>query len=494
MARNLTSMLRSGLLWKVLLPGAGAMLATAVVMSADALPLAAQVLLLMALLAGLTLHAIWITRRVTSVADSIATAISRMGTAQPDERWSEPLPVEAAPLVRAIADLEQRLQSRIDELRRHRTDLSNTTALLESVLGTMVEGVVVLDREQRILFTNPASRPLLDIQSNIVDGRPLWEVSRLPAVNQAVERVLGGQQREPVEYEIPRTRLTVAAMLTPLPRDPVPGVMMVLHDVTELRRLENLRREFVANVSHELKTPLTSIQAYADTLLEEDREDAEQTRLFLEKIVEQTERLGALILDIIRLGKIESEPDVFEVRPVPVGAVVQACLEAHATIADTKQVTLTAAPISDTAAVLADAAEFRTILDNLVDNALHYTPAGGTVDVRLVAEESADRLLGIQVADTGIGLTRDQQQRIFERFYRVDRARDRQRGGTGLGLAIVKHLCQMFSGRIDVESELGAGSRFTVWLPVADGRREIDPHEGSLTAVGKGATGPAVKR
>jgi two-component system, OmpR family, phosphate regulon sensor histidine kinase PhoR len=486
-------MLRSGLFWKVLVPGAGAVMATALVMSVDSLTLPVQVALLAAALTAVVVHAAWITRRVTGVADSIAAAISRMGTDQPNDRWADTLPVEAAPLVKEIADLEQRLQGRINELRRHRTDLSNTTALLESVLGTMVEGVVVLDRDQRVLFTNPASRPLLDIQSSTVDGRPLWELSRLSAVNRAVERVLARQQRELIEFEIPRTRLIVAAALTPLPREPVPGVTLVLHDVTELRRLENLRREFVSNVSHELKTPLTSIQAYADTLLEDGVSDPAQTHAFLEKIVEQTERLGALILDIIRLGKIESEPDVFDMRPVPVGAVVQACLDAHTTIADTKKVTLTAESISETAAVLADAGELRTILDNLVDNALHYTPAGGSVSVRFVVGSDAEGRLGIQVADTGIGLTKDQQQRIFERFYRVDRARDRQRGGTGLGLAIVKHLCQMFGGRIDVESELGVGSRFTVWLPDASGHSEADPAEKSRTAAGGGPRPRGVK-
>ena len=339
----------------------------------------------------------------------------------------------------------------------------------------MVEGVVVLDSDQRILFTNAAARPLLDVQTSDVLNRPLWEVARLVPVNRLVEQVLETGRRTSDEYEVPRTKRSVAVTADALPREPVPGAMLVLHDVTELRRLESLRRDFVSNVSHELKTPLTSIQAYADTLLDDGFDDSEQGRHFLTKIAEQSERLGELILDIIRLGKIESEPDVFEIRPVSVAPIIASCLEAHATVAKAKDIALDAEPVEEPMAVMADAGELRTILDNLVDNALNYTPRSGRVTVRVTRGE--DALVGIQVADTGIGIPSD-QDRIFERFYRVDRARDRQRGGTGLGLSIVKHLCQLFGGRVDVQSELGVGTRFTAWLPA-----------GALDSVDSGSAG-----
>jgi two-component system phosphate regulon sensor histidine kinase PhoR len=330
----------------------------------------------------------------------------------------------------------------------------------------MVEGVVVLDSQQRVVFANEAARPLLDFQSPDVLNRPLWEVARLVPVNRLVERVLASGQRTSDEFEIPRTKRSVAVTADALPREPMPGAMLVLHDVTELRRLERMRRDFVSNVSHELKTPLTSIQAYADTLLEGGFDDVEKDRHFLQKIVEQSERLAELILDIIRLGKIESDPNVFDIRPVRLAPVIGACVDAHATVAKASDVALQSEAIDDDVAVMADANELRTILDNLVDNALNYTPESGRITVRAIHGEGG--LVGIEVADTGIGIPKEQQSRIFERFYRVDRARDRQQGGTGLGLSIVKHLCHLFGGRVDVESELGVGTHFTVWLQEAD--------------------------
>lgn len=395
--------------------------------------------------------------------------------------------VATRPLARASHSLEtttEELQSSTSEtgaVEGHSGEFADFINLPKAVLGTMAEGVVVVDRRQTILFANDASRSLLDMRSEAVVGRPLWEASRLATLRQAVEQVITGGQRHETEYITPRGQLTVAATVTPLPDEPVPGVMLVLRDVTDLRRLETMRRDFVSNVSHELKTPLTSIQAYADTLLEDEATDPEQSRYFLEKIVEQAERLSALIVDIIRLGKIESEPDVFELGPVPVKASVDACLEAHATVAATNGVTLAADTIPTELAVLADAGELRTIFDNLVNNALHYTPRGGLVNVRLVESTLDTDLVGIAVADTGIGISKDQQNRIFERFYRVDRARDRQRGGTGLGLSIVKHLCQLFGGRVEVQSELGVGTTFTVWIPV------VRPGGQSASASGNGS-------
>ena len=467
-------MVRSGLFWKTLLPSATLIVVTAFVAAADGLSFAERLLLLTALIVATTLHARWIAYRVTEEADSLADSVNRLGSTDSDVHWRDGRPTEVSSLVRSVADLESRLTKRIEELDSLSRKYGESTALLRAVLSTMVEGVVVLDNDQRILFANDAARPLLDFQTAEVLHRPLWEVARLVPVNQLVEGVLESGQQTSAEYEIPRTKRTVAVTADALPRKPVPGAMLVLHDVTELRRLERMRRDFVSNVSHELKTPLTSIQAYADTLLEGGFDDVEKDRHFLQKIVQQSERLAELILDIIRLGKIESDPKVFDVRPVKLAPVISACVDAHATVAQSEGVTLQSGPIDGDVAVMADPDELRTILDNLLDNALNYTPASGRVAVSVVRGE--DELLGIEVADTGIGIPKDQQSRIFERFYRVDRARDRQRGGTGLGLSIVKHLSQLFGGRVDVQSEMGVGTRFTVWLGEAHGGAEaVEP-------------------
>ena len=462
-------MFRSRLFWKTLLPSGAMIVAAALVMAADSLSVTTQLLLFALLMMAAVLHARWITHRVHNMADSLADSIRRLGSSDSDSHWHHDQPPEMAALVRSVAELERRRTERIAELDSVSREHAESTALFQAVLRTMVEGVVVLDSDQQILFANEAARPLLDFQTPDVIGRPIWEVARLVPVNHLVERVLKTGLRACEEYEVPRTKRSVAVTADALPRTPVSGAMLVLHDVTELRRLERMRRDFVSNVSHELKTPLTSIQAYADTLLDDGFDTSETRQHFLEKIVEQSERLGQLILDIIHLGKIESEPDVFDVRAVPVEPVVSACIEAHAAVAEANGILLSAEPINPEVTVTADAGELRTILDNLVDNALSYTSREGQVSVRVLdGDESPKGLTGVEVADTGIGIPKDQQARIFERFYRVDRARDRQRGGTGLGLSIVKHLSQLFGGRVEVFSELGVGTRFTVWLPDGD--------------------------
>ncbi|MEX0702773.1 MAG: ATP-binding protein [Planctomycetales bacterium] len=374
---------------------------------------------------------------------------------------------ELGELAAAFNEMSGEVAGRVRELQRKGEQLEANSERLATVLGAMVEGVVAVDDRERILFANQAARRLLEFTGPDVVGRPIWEAIRSPTIQKVVRRALAGDagaDDAAVEFELPRSQSTVSMIATRLPGAPCPGVVLVLHDVTELRRLENLRREFVSNVSHELKTPLTSIQAYTETLLEGAVDDPAHNRLFLGRIAEQADRLNALIQDVLRLARIESGRDVFEVQPVDVSAVVEACLESHAAVAESKRVELFAEPPLAALRALADEEGLRTILDNLVDNAINYTPAGGRVTVRWHGENSTAR---IEVEDTGVGISPEHQARIFERFYRVDRARSREVGGTGLGLSIVKHLSQVFGGSIDVFSRPGKGSRFTVQLPRA---------------------------
>lgn len=292
----------------------------------------------------------------------------------------------------------------------------------------------------------------------------MWEAVRIPVIQQVCRSALSEGQDGRIEFELPRSQATVAMLATRLPGNPCPGLVLVLHDVTDLRRLENLRREFVSNVSHELKTPLTSIQAYTETLLGGAVDDPAHNRLFLQHIEEQAERLHALIQDVLRLARIESGHDVFEVARIEIAPTAQVCLESHLPVAASKGVELVAEPPPATVEVYADEEGLRTILDNLVDNAINYTPAGGRVVVRWGMRDTQAFL---EVEDTGMGIEARHLTRIFERFYRVDKARSREVGGTGLGLSIVKHLAQVFGGRVHVESTPGRGSRFTVTLPAA---------------------------
>lgn len=272
------------------------------------------------------------------------------------------------------------------------------------------------------------------------------------------------------EFDLPRKERTVALTASPLAGMSGAGVVLVLHDVTDLRRLERVRREFASNVSHELKTPLTHIQAYADTLAEGALDDPEHSRKFLGRIIEQTERLQALIVDLLRLAQIESQEEAVQLEPLELADAAARCVEEHEAAAHASGVTLTIR-CDDRPVIEADGAGLQQVFDNLLDNALKYTPAGGSVSVTVRAEEGWAVL---EVADTGIGIARDEQARIFERFYRVDKARARSVGGTGLGLAIVKHLVQVYGGRVELSSELGRGSRFTIRIPVFGGEPATD--------------------
>lgn len=351
------------------------------------------------------------------------------------------------------------------ELHTRVTQLSASHDRQSTVLEGMIEGVIAVDPRQRIVLANKAAGRLFEFRPQAIEGRPLLEVVRNHALHQAVTTAFA--TRRPQRLETTREgsdRLIADIHVTPLPGDPCPGVILVMHDTTELRRLESLRRDFVANVSHELKTPLSSIKAYAETLRNGAIHDPEASQTFLERIEDQADRLHHLIIDLLMLARIESAQQAFDIVSVPVADVVKECLDGHRAAADAKQIHLVVEPEQPRCSVRADREGLREILDNLVDNAIKYTPEDGKVSLSWSYNEG---MCQISVADTGIGIGAEHRRRVFERFYRVDKARSRELGGTGLGLSIVKHLCQAFRGKVGVESEIGKGSVFTVSLPLA---------------------------
>lgn len=375
-------------------------------------------------------------------------------------------------LAAAFNTMSQELATRIAQLHQKSRESTENSELLETVLGSMIEGVVVIDARRRIVYANAAAGPLLDLPTSQAAGKSLFEAARHPRVQQVVESVLSGNSPDRAEYAVPRTNARVALIASALPGDPPPGAVLVLHDVTELRRLENLRREFVSNVSHELKTPLTTIQAYTETLLDGAVDDPANNRRFLERIDEQAERLHKLILDLLSLARIESAEETYELVPVAIAATVKACFDEHLPVAQAKGILLTAEPPTSEVVVWADEEGLLTVLNNLVDNAIKYTPEGGRVTVRW---RLSGRRAVIEVQDTGIGIPKSHQPRVFERFYRVDKARSRELGGTGLGLSIVKHWAQVFGGTVEVASELGRGSTFSIQLPaVSQAAKRLD--------------------
>ena len=353
---------------------------------------------------------------------------------------------EIVALGKALDQLADSLSRSLDELRAERD-------LLTGILSSMNEGVLVVGRDGRIVLTNPALRAMLLLSQDAV-GKSVLQVVRNADLNELLERAAQGDEMES-ELELaglmPRRVLVRAVTLQDAPG----GVLAVFVDVTELRRLESVRRDFVANASHELRSPLTTVRAAAETLSTVEN-DAKAAARFVELIQRNAERLANLIDDLLELSRIESRELKLESEPLDLLAVVEKSLAQHAHRAQLKRITL-AHGITHAPEVRADRRALEHVLGNLIDNALKYCPEGAAVKISAVSEDATVR---VAVADTGPGIAAEHRSRVFERFYRVDAGRSRELGGTGLGLSIVKHLVEAMGGTVSVESESGAGATF----------------------------------
>jgi PAS domain S-box-containing protein len=360
----------------------------------------------------------------------------------------------------SISRLGQALNSISGDLAARLREIAEDRQRLETVLGATLEGVMATDHEGKVTLMNQAAQRLLGVSSESCLGRALVEACHnMGLAELAGDAVSANALRT---KEIKEGGKTLEVYATPLRAGT--GVVLVIHDVTEMRRLETLRRDFVANVSHELKTPLTSIRAYVETLLDGGLDDRENNLRFLKKIEVHASRLVALIADLLSLSKVESG-DAFPQRMrVDLGELVQGSYQRLGPNAESKthqmQIQFDAEPVY----ILADTEAVTQIFDNLIDNAIKYTEPGGRIDICVRRDGERAR---VDVMDTGIGIPQEDLPRIFERFYRVDKARSRELGGTGLGLSIAKHLVQALGGELAVESRLGAGSTFTTWFPLA---------------------------
>ena len=334
---------------------------------------------------------------------------------------------------------------------------------LRAIFRSMVEGVLVLDAEQTILFVNEAAGQLLGVPAPSAQGQKIWQVFRHHQLNEAVSTILAADEPYRCDLEWGGSeRRALALQGARLPGQPHSGAVLVFHDITHLRKLETVRQDFVANVSHELKTPLAAIQATVETLLDGAMQDTEHNVRFLERVRENADRLHRLVQDLLSLGRIESSQAPLELEAIDVQSAVEACIGRHLDRAKAKDLHVVSHPPSHAVIALADDEALAVILDNLVDNAIKYTPGGGTITLRCFAE---DRQAIVQVMDTGVGIPDKDLPRIFERFYRVDKARSRELGGTGLGLSIVKHLVHSLGASITVTSQVGQGSVFTIRIP-----------------------------
>jgi two-component system, OmpR family, phosphate regulon sensor histidine kinase PhoR len=359
-----------------------------------------------------------------------------------------------------LGDLARALDRMADELAERVRTLRAEEARLRTVLDAMAEAVFVTDPQGHIVLTNQALDRLV---GGDVRGRTTAEAIRSPDLHMAVQTARKGGTAS-VELEVGRglEPRTLAAQVAPLPEGA--GVVAVLHDVTELKRADRVRRDFVANASHELRTPLTAVRGYAETLRDGALEDPATARRFVEMIHKHTLRLQRLVNDLLSLSRSESPEHAVERVPIDVGRVVHDAVRSMETQASSRSMRLEVDVARDLPVALGSEAALDEILMNLVDNALKYTPEGGRVCVRAVA---TDGRVVVEVSDTGPGIPAEDLDRIFERFYRVDKGRSREVGGTGLGLSIVKHLAQRMGATVGVESVVGKGSVFRVSLPQA---------------------------
>jgi two-component system phosphate regulon sensor histidine kinase PhoR len=338
---------------------------------------------------------------------------------------------------------------------------------LETVLSSMLEGLVAVDNEERIISLNQAAAKWLQIDDDLqIQGQNLQEVIRYSAFQQFVTQAL--KAHDPLEDDITvfqRNSRVLNVQSSPLldgSRRRI-GTLIVFNDVTQLRRLENMRSDFVANVSHEIKTPLTAIKGFVETLHQGGVENPVEIKRFLGIVDKHVNRLNSIIEDLLALSRIEQEDAagtiVLEKRPVM--EVFRVALQICKAKAEEKKIVINIKCADNLKAKL-DPSLLEQAVVNLLDNAIKYSNPDSTID--LMAAADGDRVV-ITIRDQGIGIAQKHLPRLFERFYRVDKARSRNMGGTGLGLAIVKHIAQFHGGHVTVESKLGEGSLFSLYLP-----------------------------
>jgi two-component system phosphate regulon sensor histidine kinase PhoR len=375
-------------------------------------------------------------------------------TALPGWRWSEP--DDVAGLTNELNAITTRLRDRLDELTEERDRAGQ-------ILDALDDGVLLLDGAGRLLVANPAARSWFGLPDALRPGLPAKRVLGVPQVTALAEQAAA--TRAPVAGSctlvFPEPR-TLAMRAFPLAdRGPTGRIVVTVSDITQRHRLEVLRRDFVANASHELKTPVAAVRALAETLLTALPDDPEAGRRFAERIGREAERLEVLARDLLDLSRVER--GTLDVEPVDLVGLAKEVADGYTDLAEERRVRLHT-ELQPQLSLRGDRAQLGLLVSNLLDNALRHTPAKGTVCVRL---EAAEGRAVIQVADTGEGIPAGELSRVFERFYRVDKARARQTGGTGLGLAIVRHVAEAHGGTVRVDSELGRGSSFTVSLPLA---------------------------
>ena len=378
---------------------------------------------------------------------------------------TDDMSLEVRALSESMNRMAMQLKERFDTILQQRNEQ-------DAVLSSMLEAVIVVDMNEKIVEINKAASELLNIQSQNAIGKSIQEAIRNVQLQGMVHEILASDTAVVDEVVVNKSGneffLQTNGVKLRNTSGECFGALLVMNDVTRLRRLENVRRDFVANVSHELKTPVTSIKGYAETILDSGLEDTEQTSKFLQIIVRQSNQLHAIVEDLLDLSRIEQETDKEDIVFIcgNVKDVLQAAVQLCSVKAQEKDIAINL----DCAATLSYAMDpilMEQAVSNLVVNAIKYSDPASCVEIRgYKTDQAGEEMIAISVQDYGVGIGKEHLPRLFERFYRSDKARSRKLGGTGLGLAIVKHIAQAHNGTVTVESELGKGSVFTIFLPI----------------------------
>ncbi len=401
-----------------------------------------------------------VSRRITKPIEQMRVGAERFADGDLEHRLPPSDTLEFSTLAESMNQMAEQLQQHLDEItsqRRH----------TDSILASMREGVIATDMDQRMISLNPAAARMFGVSAAAMAGRSIVELIRNHEFQSLIDRCLASGER--LESDITYhqgTERTLNVHAAPL-LDPLHkrlGMLVVISDVTQLRRLENMRRDFAASVSHEIKTPLTAIKGFVETLCTGDLADPEETRRFLSIIDRHVNRLATIIEDLMKLSRIEQDDDIQQIgrEACGIAAVLDTAVGLCREMSREKGIDVRVACPADLSGCF-DATLLEQAAVNLLDNAIKYSPAGSTV---WIEAHCADGEIRIDFRDEGMGIARKHLPRLFERFYRVDKARSRKLGGTGLGLAIVKHIAQAHGGSVSVESELEKGSVFTLHLPL----------------------------
>jgi two-component system phosphate regulon sensor histidine kinase PhoR len=400
-----------------------------------------------------------ISRRISQPLETMKEGADRFADGELSHRLAIPDSTEMASLAEAMNQMAAHLETHIKAVSDQRNEL-------ETVLSSMLEGVIAVDSQERIISVNQAAAQLFETNLETFQYRSIQETIRNMSLQQFINKALSSAQ--PLQEDITlfqnQQRILDVKSSPLLNADKIHiGTLIVLNDVTHLRRLENMRSDFVANVSHEIKTPLTAIKGFVETLQHGKVEKPEETRRFLEIIQRHVDRLNSIIEDLLTLSKIEQEDEAkaLNLRKWRIHDVFQAAIQICRPKAEEKNLQIRVAGNQNVSANI-DPTLIEQAVVNLLDNAVKYSNPGGTITVTV---DTRDSEILIDVRDQGIGIAQKHLHRLFERFYRVDKSRSRQLGGTGLGLAIVKHISQAHGGYVTVESAVGEGSTFTIHLP-----------------------------